>query len=240
MLLFTKLQCWHYLFALLIWSNEYALSFTPSLMRPVHTYNNRLSTLYARRGAFGRHEMGARQQRKAPPAPINENIRHDPIRLIVPREDGEPGEEEMLGVYALNEALEKAESYDLDLVLINENADPPVCKIVDYGKHKYILERKKKETARKQVKKDTKEVKMSYKIDQHDFDVRVRAVQRFLTAGERVKVLVQFKGREMQHTQLGRELLQKVYEPLQEIAAMDGPPKMEGRAMSMFVSPKKP
>ena len=105
-------------------------------------------------------------------------------RLIVP--GNVTGEETMLGIFDIKEALAKAEEMELDLVLINDKADPPVCKVIDYGKFKYIQEKKKKDNMKKQVKSEIKEVKMSYKIDQHDFDVRQRAVQKFLEDGDRV------------------------------------------------------
>ena len=117
---------------------------------------------------------------------VNSKIRADPVRLIAPKPGSTIGEEEMLGIYPLQEALEKASSMELDLVMINEKADPPVCKIIDLGKYMYASERKKRENAKKQVKGGLKEVKMSYKIDVHDFDVRVRAAQRFIADGDRV------------------------------------------------------
>lgn len=179
---------------------------------------------------------------KAPPPMINELIKADRVRLIVPgNETDEDGErtEVMLGIFPLAEALQKADEFEMDLVLINDKADPPVCKVIDYGKFKYSQEKKKKENLKKQVKMEIKEVKMSYKIDQHDFDVRMRAVQKFIGDGDRVKVVVQFKGREMQHKDLGRDLLMKIYTPIEEIATMESAPKMEGRAISMLVGPKK-
>ena len=124
-----------------------------------------------------------------PPPPINEYIKADKVRLIVPKLDSDSGEEVMLGIFSLKDALLEAEKMELDLVLINDKADPPVCKVIDYGKFKYSVEKKKKENAKKQVKGDIKEVKMSYKIDQHDFDVRVRAVQKFLNDGDRVSTI---------------------------------------------------
>ena len=174
--------------------------------------------------------------------PINKEIKADTVRVIAPGnetdEDGIPNEI-MLGIYPLAEALAKAEEYELDLVLINDKGDPPVCKIIDYGKFKYSLEKKKKENAKKQVKSEIKEVKMSYKIDDHDFDVRVRAVQRFIADGDRVKVVVVFKGREMQFKDLGKELLDRIYAPVQEIAVLEAPPKVEGRSYAMMVGPKQ-
>lgn len=127
-----------------------------------------------------------------PPPPINEFIKADKVRLIVPKLDSDSGEEVMLGIFSLKDALLEAEKMELDLVLINDKADPPVCKVIDYGKFKYGVEKKKKENAKKQVKGDIKEVKMSYKIDQHDFDVRVRAVQKFINDGDRVSILNSF------------------------------------------------
>jgi translation initiation factor IF-3 len=120
--------------------------------------------------------------------PINQYIRAKEVRLIVPKNDSDTGEEVMLGIFSLEDALAEAEKLDVDLVLINDKADPPVCKAIDYGKYKYLLEKKKKENLKKQVKVDIKEVKMSYKIDQHDFDVRLRAAQKFLGDGDRVNL----------------------------------------------------
>ena len=124
----------------------------------------------------------------APPPPINQYIKAREVRLIIPRED-EAGVEidDMIGVLSIQEAQEQADNLGLDLVLINDNADPPICKIIDYGKWKYEAEKKKKENAKKQIKGDMKEVKMSYKIDQNDFDVRRKRVQKFIGEGDRVR-----------------------------------------------------
>jgi translation initiation factor IF-3 len=183
----------------------------------------------------GQFNRGSRPS--APPPPINQYIRANTVRLIVPGND--TGDEVMLGIFSLSDALLEAEKFQMDLVMINDKGDPPVCRVIDYGKYKYSLEKKKKENLKKQVNVDIKEVKMSYKIDQHDFDVRMRAVRKFLTEGDKVKVVVQFKGREMQHKELGRDLLQKIYQPIEDIAAMESTPKVEGRAMTMLVGPKK-
>lgn len=132
---------------------------------------------------------GKDSQAKVPDVPINEQIKISPVRLIVPgnlTEDGEPTDH-MLGIFPIAEALKTAETYEMDLVLINDKADPPVCKVIDYGKYKYSQEKKKKENVKKQSKSELKEVKMSYKIDQHDFDVRVRAVQKFISDGDKVR-----------------------------------------------------
>jgi translation initiation factor IF-3 len=122
----------------------------------------------------------------AVPPPINQYIRADRVRLIAPGND--TGDEIMLGIFSLSDALLEADKFQMDLVMINENGDPPVCKIIDYGKYKYSLEKKKKENLKKQVNVDIKEVKMSYKIDQHDFDVRMRAVRKFLGEGDKVSI----------------------------------------------------
>jgi len=174
----------------------------------------------------------------SPPPPINQFIKYDPVRLLIPSDDSS-GEDTMLGVMSLAEAKQKAEELDLDLVLINDRGEPPVVKIIDYGKYKYQQEKKKKENMKKQVKVDIKEVKMSYKIDQHDFDVRLRNVQRFLSSGDKVKVVIQFKGREMQHRELGKELLLKIFKPVEEVATMESMPRLEGRSITMILGPKK-
>jgi translation initiation factor IF-3 len=130
----------------------------------------------------------------APAVPINEQIKFSPVRVIVPgnlTEDGEPTDV-MAGIFPIGEALKMAESYQLDLVLINEKGDPPVCKVIDFGKFKYGLEKRKKENNKKQLKVEVKEVKMSYKIDQHDFDVRLRAVQKFIGDVDKVFITLIF------------------------------------------------
>ena len=121
---------------------------------------------------------------QAPPPPINQYIKADRVRLIAP--GNETGDDIMLGIFKLSDALLEAEKFGVDLVMINDKGDPPVCKIIDYGKYKYAMEKKKKENMKKQVNVDIKEVKMSYKIDQHDFEVRMRAVRKFLGDGDKV------------------------------------------------------
>lgn len=205
--------------------------------------NDRHSTILL----FAGPRFDRNQRTFAPPPPINENIKFKEVRVIIPRTvvDEETGEEtgeevdDMVGVLSKDEAQEEADKRGLDLVLINENGDPPVCKIIDYGKYKYEADKKKKENAKKQVVGGMKEVKMSYKIDQNDFDVRLKRVQKFLGEGDRVKCVVQFKGREMQHKELGQALLTRLFEPLVDIATMDGTPKMEGRSITVLISPKK-
>lgn len=209
---------------------------------PSSTHSKMRSRLYGRRPTPSREfQAGGKGKGRPSPPPINENIKlSGNVRVIGPSDDEDNATgEEMLGIFSMDKAQSMADEADLDLVLINENGDPPVCKIIDYGKYKYSLEKKQKENAKKQVKSEIKEVKMSYKIDQHDFDVRLRNVQRFLSAGDRVKVVIQFKGREMQHKDLGRELLEKVYKPIENEATLESNPRMEGRSITMLVGPKK-
>ena len=155
-------------------------------------YRNEYSTIIRRNCNFvmlsSREPFDRNKRTIGPPPPINEYIKADKVRLIAPKLDSDNGEEIMLGIFTLKDALLEAEKLELDLVLINDKADPPVCKIIDYGKFKYSVEKKKKENAKKQVKGDIKEVKVSYKIEQHDFDVRVRAIQKFIGDGDRVRL----------------------------------------------------
>ena len=162
---------------------------------------------------------------------INEQIRDKEIRLI-----GENGEQ--LGIMSAREAMKLAEEAELDLVKIAPTAKPPVCKIIDYGKYRYELARKEKEARKNQKVVEVKEIRMSPSIDTNDFNTKVKNAQKFLTEGNRVKVSVRFRGREMAHTEIGRELLKKFAEQCAEVATMDKAAKLEGRNMSMFLSPK--
>jgi translation initiation factor IF-3 len=216
------------------------LELTSSFGMPGRGMRYRASKLYGRRPTPSREfQAGGKGKGRPAPPPINGNIKLSGSVRVIGQKDDDPTAEDMLGIFSIDEAQDMADEQELDLVLINENGDPPVCKIIDYGKYKYSLEKKKKENAKKQVKSEIKEVKMSYKIDQHDFDVRLRNVQRFLSAGDRVKVIIQFKGREMQHKDLGRELLEKIYKPIENDATLESNPRMEGRSITMLVGPKK-
>ena len=132
-----------------------------------------------------------------------------------------------------------AEQKDLDLVLVSDKADPPVCRIMDYGKYKFEQEKRQREAKKKQHTADVKEVKMRYKIDDHDYNVRVNHAQRFLKAGDKVKATVTFRGREIQHTNLAEDLLKRMAADLQDVAEVQQAPKKEGRNMMMLLSPKK-
>jgi translation initiation factor IF-3 len=132
-----------------------------------------------------------------------------------------------------------AEEKELDLVLVSETANPPVCRIMDYGKYKFEQEKKAREAKKKQHTADIKEVKMRYKIDEHDYNVRVNQAQRFLKAGDKVKATITFRGREIQHSNLAEELLARMAKDLQDVAEVQQAPKKEGRNMMMMLSPKK-
>ena len=162
----------------------------------------------------------------------NERIRFPEIRVI-------DSEGEQLGIITPKEALARAQEQGLDLVLVSETAKPPVCKIMDYGKYKYEQDKKQKEAKKKQHNADVKEVKMRYKIEKHDYDVRVKNAQRFLKSGDKVKATISFRGREIQHSRLAEDLLRQMAKDLEEFAEVQQFPKREGRNMMMMLSPKK-
>ena len=148
-------------------------------------------------------------------------------------------EGEQLGILPIVEAMEKAADVNLDLVKISPNANPPVCKLMDYGKYRFEQTKREKEAKKNQRVVEIKEVRMSPGIDVNDFNVKLRNAQRFLAEGNRVKVTVRFRGREMAHTDIGKRLLLQFAEDCSETAALDKEPKLEGRHMHMFLSPKK-
>jgi len=163
---------------------------------------------------------------------INERINYPELRVV--DSDGK-----QLGVIERLKALEIASKRELDLVLVSEKANPPVCRIMDYGKYKFEQEKKAKEARKKSHQTEVKEVKMRYKIDKHDYDVRIGQAQRFLKSGDKVKCTVIFRGREIQHSNLAETLLLKMAADLVEQSEMQQPPKREGRNMIMFLSPRK-
>ncbi len=144
----------------------------------------------------------------------------------------------MVGVVPLEKALADAEEAGLDLVEVSPNAEPPVCKILDYGKYKYEDQKRKAEARKKQKTIDVKEIKMRPGIDAHDYDVKMRAMRRFLDEGDKVKVTLRFRGREMAHQEIGVRVLQRVRDDLDEISKVEQFPKMEGRQMTMVISPR--
>ena len=163
---------------------------------------------------------------------INERISYPELRVV--DSDGQ-----QLGVIDRLKALEIASKRELDLVLVSEKANPPVCRIMDYGKYKFEQEKKAKEARKKSHQTEVKEVKMRYKIDKHDYDVRIGQASRFLKAGDKVKCTVIFRGREIQHTNLAETLLKRMANDLEEQSEVQQSPKREGRNMIMFLSPRK-
>jgi len=162
---------------------------------------------------------------------LNEEIRDSEVRLI-----GATGEQ--LGIMSSSQALDIAEEQGLDLVKISPQANPPVCKLMDYGKFRFEQSKREKEARKNQHVVEIKEVRMSPGIDVGDFNTKLKNAQKFLTEGNRVKVSVRFRGREMAHTEIGRDLLLRFAEQAGEVANLEKEPKMEGRSMSIFLSPK--
>lgn len=145
---------------------------------------------------------------------------------------------EMVGVVSLKEGIELAFEAGLDLVEVSPNADPPVCKVLDYGKFKYEAQKKASEARKKQKVIEVKEIKMRPGIDQHDYDVKMRAVNRFLEEGDKVKLTIRFRGREMAHQDLGMKVLDRVRADVEEVAKVEQFPKTEGRLMTMVIAGK--
>ena len=163
---------------------------------------------------------------------INERIRDREVRLV-----SESGEQ--LGIMSSREALKLAREADLDLVKIAPNAKPPVCKIIDYGKYRYELARKEKEAKKKQKTMEVKEVRLSPNIDTNDLNTKANQARKFLSKGDRVKVSLRFRGRELAHINYSKQILDSFYEKLEDISVVDKPAKMEGRTMVMFLSEKR-
>ncbi|SFP53763.1 translation initiation factor IF-3 [Tranquillimonas alkanivorans] len=163
---------------------------------------------------------------------VNDRIRAPEIRLIGP-------EGENIGVVTPQRGRDLAEQAGLDLVEISPNATPPVCKIMDFGKFKYEQQKRESEAKKKQKTIEVKEVKFRPNTDSHDYDVKMRNVVKFLEKGDKVKVTLRFRGREMAHQNLGRDLLQRVAEDVKELGKVENMPKMEGRQMVMMIGPAK-
>ncbi len=163
---------------------------------------------------------------------INEQIRDKEVRLI-----GEAGQ--MIGVVSIREAMQMAEDAGLDLVKIAPTATPPVCKIVDYGKFKYEQVRKEKEAKKKQKIVEIKEIRLSPNIDTNDLNTKISAARKFLSKGDKVKVTLRFRGREMAHMNNSKHILDDFAESLSDVATVDKAPKVEGRSMTMFLTEKR-
>ncbi len=162
---------------------------------------------------------------------INDQIESPSIRLIDQRG-------EMVGVVSLHQGLQMAYEAGLDLVEVSPNAEPPVCKLLEFGKFKYEQQKKQNEQRKKQKVIQVKEIKMRPGIDDHDYDVKKRAMLRFLEEGDKVKITLRFRGREMVHQELGAQVLDRVKADLGELAKVEAQPRMEGRQMTMVVAPK--
>ena len=163
---------------------------------------------------------------------INEAIRAKEVRLI--DENGE-----MRGIVSIDEALDLAEKADLDLVNISPNAEPPVCKILDYGKYRYEQQKKEKNAKKNQHVTEIKEIRLSASIEDHDVEVKAKAASKFLQEGNKVKVSLRFRGREMGYTQLGYDAMNRFAEMVADYGVVEKAPKMEGRRMNMFLAPRK-
>lgn len=180
---------------------------------------------------IARRPHNAPPQRETGPR-VNEQVRASEIRLI-----GAEGEN--VGLITPEKALDMALDAGLDLVEVSPNANPPVCKIMDYGKYKYETQKKEAEARKKQKTIDVKEVKFRPTTDTHDYDVKMRNVFKFLENGDKVKVTLRFRGREMAHLDLGRQLLERVADDVENIGKVENMPKMEGRQMIMMIGPAK-
>jgi len=162
---------------------------------------------------------------------VNESIRAKEVRLIDSNGD-------QLGVKSRNEALDIAQARELDLVLVAPKAKPPVCRVMDYGKYRFEQQKKEKEARKKQKVINVKEVRFTPGIGQHDFDTKLKNTRKFLEKGDKVKASVRFRGRAITHKDLGREVLNRLAEELEDSATIESKPKMEGRNMFMMLAPK--
>ena len=145
---------------------------------------------------------------------------------------------EQVGVVSTADARRRAESVGLDLMEVSPNADPPVCKILDYGRFRYEAQKKKNEARKKQKIIEVKEIKMRPNIDTHDYEVKMRSIHRFIEEGDKVKVTMRFRGREMVHQDLGKQVLDRVRDEMEPVAKVEQFPKLEGRQMTMVMAPR--
>jgi len=162
---------------------------------------------------------------------VNDEIDVPKVRVI-------DAEGENHGVISLEDALEIAEEAGLDLVEVSPQVDPPVCKVLDYGKYKYEQQKKANEARKKQKTIEVKEIKMRPGIDEHDYQVKMKAVRKFIENGDKVKMTIRFRGREMAHQELGLEVLTRLREEMEEVIKIEQTPKTEGRLMVMVIAPK--
>jgi translation initiation factor IF-3 len=184
----------------------------------------------AKAGAKGGSEISSRKEL---PTRVNEQIRIPQLRVV--DEEGE-----QLGILDRNEALDIARERGLDLVEVAPNARPPVCRIMDYGKFKYEESKKAKRAKQKQTQQRVKTVKFRPKTEEHDYAFKKKHIMEFLDEGSKVKVVVMFRGREMAYVELGERIIQRLLEDLKDVALLDDDPKLEGRNLTLMVSPRKP
>jgi len=164
---------------------------------------------------------------------VNDRIRAKEIRLI-----GKDGEQ--IGVVSRNDALNKAEQAELDLVLVSPNAKPPVARVMDYGKYRYEQQKKEKEARKNQKTQETKELRLSPTIEEHDFNTKLKKARKFIDKdGNKVKVSIRFRGRAITHTDIGKEVLERFADETSDIAVVESKPKMDGRSMFLMLAPKK-
>ncbi|MFZ4450626.1 translation initiation factor IF-3 [Salibacterium aidingense] len=162
---------------------------------------------------------------------VNDGIRAREVRLI-------DSNGEQLGVKSKNEALDLAEKAELDLVLVAPNAKPPVCRIMDYGKYRFEQQKKEKEARKKQKVINVKEVRLSPNIEEHDFNTKLRNARKFLSKGDKVKAAIRFRGRMITHSDIGKEVLERMAKECEDVATVETKPKMEGRSMFLMLAPK--
>ena len=174
--------------------------------------------------------MGEVHRNIVKPLRVNDTIRAREVRLV-----GEKGEQ--LGIMPLSQALETARKHNLDLVEVAPTAEPPVCRLLDYGKYKYEQAKKERELRRNQKISLLREVRLRPKIDNHDFEAKIRSVRKLLDGGDKVKVTVRFRGREITHPEIGWRLIQRMSESLQGVASIARQPIIEGRSMTVILSP---
>ena len=208
---------------------KFAVDFSEYSHKPWHQNPARFPDNCRRNEPIARRPLAAQPSREGPR--INGMIAVPKVLVI-----GADGEK--LGVVDTDSALAMAEEEGLDLVEVSPNVSPPVCKILDYGKLKYQEQKKASEARKRQKTVDVKEIKMRPNIDKHDYDVKMRSVTKFIGEGDKVKVTMRFRGREMAHQELGMQVLTRVREEVDEIAKVEASPKLEGRQMMMVLAPR--
>jgi translation initiation factor IF-3 len=164
---------------------------------------------------------------------VNESIRARQVRLI-----GQDGDQ--LGIKTKQEAIDLAKNANLDLVLVAPNAKPPVCRIMDYGKFRYEQQKKEKEARKNQKVISLKEIRLSPSIEEHDFNTKLKNARKFLEKGDKVKASIRFRGRAITHSELGRQVLERLAKECEEVGSIEAAPKMEGRSMFLVLAPKNP